>query len=369
MHNPNRVSSDYWLGATKYQLAGSRESGDGRVDKGIEKRPGPAAEPPRRPPRSAVPCSEAAAMTASSVASTLLLSLSSSSSHFVSSASASFLPSSSSQRVAVPAGRQRAAVSVLRALRAEAATLPVLSFSGEKVGEVNLDLKSAPPSTARAVVHRALITDRQNKRRGTASTLTRGEVRGGGRKPYQQKKTGKARRGSTRTPLRPGGGVIFGPKPRDWSIKINRKEKRLAISTALASAAVANDAFVVEEFAEEFAGGPRTRDFVSALQRWGLDPKQKAMFFATEFADNVRLSGRNIGSLKMLSPRTLNLYDILDARKLFFTPAAIDYLNSRYGATVFDEYEDDTDGEDDGEEEAEEVQEEEGTTEEAAQGT
>ncbi|KAF0914019.1 hypothetical protein E2562_026397 [Oryza meyeriana var. granulata] len=264
-------------------------------------------------------------------------------------------------------GRKAAAVSVLCALRAEAATLPVLSFSGEKVGEVALDLKSSPPSTARAVVHRALITDRQNKRRGTASTLTRGEVSEGGRKPYQQKKTGKARRGSMRTPLRPGGGVIFGPKPRDWSIKINRKEKRLAISTALASAAVADDAFVVEEFDEEFAAGPKTRDFVAALQRWGLDPKQKAMFFATEFADNVRLSGRNIGSLKMLTPRTLNLYDILDARKLFFTAAAIDYLNSRYGATVFDEYEDDTDGEDDGEEEAEEVQEEETSAEEAAQ--
>uniref|UniRef100_A0A0D9VS98 Large ribosomal subunit protein uL4c n=1 Tax=Leersia perrieri TaxID=77586 RepID=A0A0D9VS98_9ORYZ len=311
------------------------------------------------------------AMAASSVASSILLSLSSSSSPFLSSASASFLPSSTSSSprvsVAAAAGRQRAAaVSVLRALRAEAATLPVLNFTGEKVGEVALDLKSAPPSTARAVVHRALITDRQNKRRGTASTLTRGEVRGGGRKPYQQKKTGKARRGSNRTPLRPGGGVIFGPKPRDWSIKINRKEKRLAISTALASAAA--DAFVVEEFDEAFAAGPKTRDFVAALQRWGLDPKEKAMFFATDFADNVRLSGRNIGSLKMLTPRTLNLYDILDARKLFFTPAAIDYLNSRYGATVFDEYEDDTDGEEDGEEEAEEVQEEEASAEEAAQG-
>uniref|UniRef100_A0A0D9Z534 Large ribosomal subunit protein uL4c n=1 Tax=Oryza glumipatula TaxID=40148 RepID=A0A0D9Z534_9ORYZ len=312
-------------------------------------------------------------MAASSVASTLLLSLSSSSSPFLSPTSVSFLPSaaatasSSSPRVAVAAGKQKAAVSVLRALRAEAATLPVLSFTGEKVGEVALDLKSAPPSTARAVVHRAIITDRQNKRRGTASTLTRGEVRGGGRKPYQQKKTGKARRGSMRTPLRPGGGVIFGPKPRDWSIKINRKEKRLAISTALASAAVADDAFVVEEFDEEFAAGPKTRDFVAALQRWGLDPKEKAMFFATDFADNVRLSGRNIGSLKMLTPRTLNLYDILDARKLFFTPAAINYLNSRYGATVFDEYEDDTNGEDDGEEEAEELQEGEGSAEEAAQ--
>ncbi|XP_062210697.1 large ribosomal subunit protein uL4c-like [Phragmites australis] len=305
-------------------------------------------------------------MPAAAVASSLLLSLCSSSSPFLSSSSTSFLPPSSSSPAAPhAAGRRKPAVSVLRALRAEAATLPVLSFTGDKVGEATLDLKSAPPSTARAVVHRALITDRQNARRGTASTLTRGEVRGGGRKPYQQKKTGKARRGSQRTPLRPGGGVVFGPKPRDWSIKINRKEKRLAISTAIASAAVAEDAFVVEEFNEAFAAGPKTREFVSALQRWGLDPKQKAMFFATEFDDNVRLSGRNIGSLKMLTPRTLNLYDILDSRKLFFTPAAIDYLNSRYGATVLDEYEDDTDVEDDGEEEVVEEQEE-ATTEEAA---
>ncbi|XP_062194692.1 large ribosomal subunit protein uL4c-like [Phragmites australis] len=97
-------------------------------------------------------------------------------------------------------------------------------------------------------------------------------------------------------------------------------------------------AFVLEEFDEAFAAAPKTGEFVSALQRWGLDPKQKAMFFATVFDDNVPLS-----------PRTLNLYDILDSRKLLFTPAAIDYLNSRYGATVFDEYENDTDGEVDGE--------------------
>jgi large subunit ribosomal protein L4 len=298
-------------------------------------------------------------MPAAAVASPLLLSLSSSSSPFLSSASNFLPPSSSTPASANTVGRRKPAASILRALRAEAATLPVLSFTGDKVGEVVLDLKSAPPSTARAVVHRAIITDRQNARRGTASTLTRGEVRGGGRKPYQQKNTGKARRGSQRTPLRPGGGVVFGPKPRDWSIKINRKEKRLAISTAFASAALTEDAFVVEEFDGAFAEGPKTRDFVAALQRWGLDPKQKAMFFSTDFADNVRLSGRSIGSLKMLTPRTLKLYDILDARKLFFTPAAVDYLNSRYGTTIFDE----TDAEDDGEE-VEEV-----STEEAAQGT
>ncbi|KAJ4790013.1 50S ribosomal protein L4 [Rhynchospora pubera] len=228
-------------------------------------------------------------------------------------------------------------------VRADQATLPVLSFSGDRVGSASLDLRSAPPSTARAVVHRALLTDQQNSRRGTASTLTRGEVRGGGRKPYQQKKTGRARRGSQRTPLRPGGGVIFGPKPRDWSIKINRKEKRLAISTALSSAASAADAFVVEDFSHQFQAAPRTKDFVAALRRWGLDPSHKAILLMTDLPRNVWLSARNIGTLKMLTPRTLNLFDILDARKLVFTRSALDYLNDMYGNNNVDsdDYDDD----------------------------
>ncbi|XP_030447588.2 50S ribosomal protein L4, chloroplastic [Syzygium oleosum] len=229
---------------------------------------------------------------------------------------------------------------------AELATLPVLNFSGEKVGETYLDLRAAPPETARAVVHRALITDRQNKRRGTASTLTRGEVRGGGRKPYPQKKTGRARRGSQTTPLRPGGGVIFGPKPRDWSIKINRKEKQLAISTALSSSA--GSMTVVEDFGDKFAA-PKTRDFVEAMRRWGLDPKEKSMFLMMEVADTVQRSSRNIGTLKMLTPRTLNLFDILNADKLVLTPEAVNFLNARYGVDYQGDSEEDGD-EEEGEE-------------------
>lgn len=226
----------------------------------------------------------------------------------------------------------RSQLSDAEAPAAAAATLlPVLSFSGERVDSATLSLRCAPPSTARAVVHRGIIADQQNSRRGTASTLTRAEVRGGGKKPYQQKKTGRARRGSQRTPLRPGGGVIFGPKPRDWSIKINRKEKRLALSTAIASASTTEDALVVEDFDGEFAQGPRTKDFVEAMRRWGLDPNEKAMFLMTEVSDNVRLSCRNIGTVKLLTPRTLNLFDILDSGKLVFTRSAVDYLNSRYG--------------------------------------
>uniref|UniRef100_A0A1J3CHQ5 Large ribosomal subunit protein uL4c n=1 Tax=Noccaea caerulescens TaxID=107243 RepID=A0A1J3CHQ5_NOCCA len=222
------------------------------------------------------------------------------------------------------------------------ATLPIISFEGEKVGETYLDLKTAPEDTARAVVHRAIVTDLQNKRRGTASTLTRGEVRGGGIKPYAQKKTGNARRGSQRTPLRPGGGVVFGPKPRDWSIKINRKEKRLAISTAISSAATSEGAIVVEEFGDKFEK-PKTKDFLAAMKRWGLDPKEKAMFLMIDVEENVAKSSRNIGTLRMLTPRTLNLFDILNSDKLVLTPAAVEFLNARYGVDAVETEEEDDD--------------------------
>ena len=233
-------------------------------------------------------------------------------------------------------------------IRSDLATLPILSIDGAKIGETTLELKTAPTETSRAVVHRGIVTDLRNKRRGTASTLTRSEVRGGGIKPYAQKKTGRARRGSQRTPLRPGGGVVFGPKPKDWSIKINRKEKRLAISTAISSAA--ENIVVVEEFGDRFER-PRTKDFIELMRKWGIDPKEKSMFLMTEVSDNVVLSSRNIGTLKMLTPRTLNLFDILNSDKLVFTQSAVDYLNEMYGFDYEGEFEDDEkEFEEDGEE-------------------
>jgi len=224
-------------------------------------------------------------------------------------------------------------------VRAQAVTLPVLTFDGERAGEASLDLKCARPDTARAVVHRGVITELQNRRRGTASTLTRAEVRGGGRKPYRQKGTGRARRGSQRTPLRPGGGVIFGPKPKDWSIKMNKKEKRLAISTALMSATVST--VVVEDFNDKFER-PKTKEFIEALKRWGVEPSEHTLIFSTEVSENVRLSSRNIGTLKVLTPRNLNLYDVLRADKLVFTEGSVEYLNRMYGLSSPDAEEDES---------------------------
>ena len=111
---------------------------------------------------------------------------------------------------------------------------------------------------------------------------------------------------------------------------------------------------VVEDFASEFEGKPRTKEFIAAMRRWGLDPKEKAMFLMTEVPENVVLSSRNIGTVKVLTPRTLNLFDVLNADKLVLTPAAVDYLNERYGVDYQGDDEDDEeeeDGEvDDGEE-------------------
>ena len=114
-------------------------------------------------------------------------------------------------------------------------TFDSLKWDGKKSGKISLDLKVAKESSAGDLLHRAVLRQLANKRQGTASTLTRSEVRGGGRKPYKQKGTGRARQGSIRTPLRPGGGILFGPKPRSYNLDMNRKERRLALRTALMS--------------------------------------------------------------------------------------------------------------------------------------
>ena len=143
----------------------------------------------------------------------------------------------------------------------------VRNWQGEEVGQATLDLRVASEKSASHIVHRALVRQMANGRQGTASTKTRAEVRGGGRKPWRQKGTGRARAGSIRSPLWRGGGVIFGPKPRDYEVKMNRKERRLALRTALFSRAA--DMIVVEEFTEQLSR-PKTKELVSALSRWGV---------------------------------------------------------------------------------------------------
>lgn len=166
-----------------------------------------------------------------------------------------------------------------------------------------------------------------NGRQGTASAKTRAEVSGGGRKPYRQKGTGRARAGSTRSPLWRGGGVIFGPKPRDYSTKMNRKERRLALRTALQSRV--EDLIVVEDFASQLSR-PKTKELVAAMTRWGVGAGEKALLIVGDRDDNVYLSARNVPTLKLIGASGLNVYDLLNADKIIATASALTKIQEVY---------------------------------------
>ncbi|MCU0524603.1 MAG: 50S ribosomal protein L4 [Elainella sp. Prado103] len=203
----------------------------------------------------------------------------------------------------------------------------VKDWQGTEVGQASLDLRVAKEESAAHIVHRALVRQMNNARQGTVSTKTRAEVRGGGRKPWRQKGTGRARAGSIRSPLWKGGGVIFGPKPRDFSVKMNKKERRLALRTALQSRS--SDLIVVEEFAENLPR-PKTKELVQAMTRWGVEPESKVLLIVGQRDDNVYLSARNISWLKMISAGNLNIFDILAADQVVVTRSALATIQEVY---------------------------------------
>ncbi len=203
----------------------------------------------------------------------------------------------------------------------------VKNWQGEEVGQKTFDLRVAKEETAVGIVHRALVRQMANARQGTASTKTRSEVRGGGRKPWRQKGTGRARAGSIRSPLWRGGGVIFGPKPRDFSLKMNRKERRLALRTAFASRV--EDIIVVQEFNNELTR-PKTKELVGALARWGASAEINALLIVSERDQNVYLSARNVESLKLLAADQLNVFDLLHADKIIVTASALEKIQEVY---------------------------------------
>ncbi len=204
----------------------------------------------------------------------------------------------------------------------------IRDWQGNEVGQASFELKVAKEENAAHIVHRALVRQMNSARQGNASTKTRSEVRGGGRKPWRQKGTGRARAGSSRSPLWRGGGVIFGPKPRDYSGKLNRKERRLALRTAFHSRAA--EMVVVEDFADQLPR-PKTKDLVLAMSRWGVEPDDKVLLIMGERQENVYLSARNVSNLRLISATNLNIYDLLAADRLVVTSAALDKIQEVYG--------------------------------------
>ena len=206
-------------------------------------------------------------------------------------------------------------------------TFESLKWDGKKSVKISLDLKVAKESSAGDLLHRAVLRQLANKRQGTASTLTRSEVRGGGRKPYKQKGTGRARQGSIRTPLRPGGGIIFGPKPRSYNLDMNRKERRLALRTALISKS--STIKTVEDFGSSI-DTPKTKEITEGLSRLGVDQSKKVLVILDNPSLNIKKSIQNISNVKLMLADQLNVFDILNANEIVIGTSAITKIQEVY---------------------------------------
>ena len=204
----------------------------------------------------------------------------------------------------------------------------VRDWQGKESGKTSLDLKVAKETSANDLLHRAVVRQLAHARQGTASTLTRAEVAGGGRKPYKQKGTGRARQGSIRTPLRPGGGVVFGPKPRSYELGMNRKERRLALRTALM--ARLDDLIVVKGFGSGL-DTPKTREITAALGRFGIEAGTKVLLILDDASEAVKLSIRNLEKVKLIAADQLNVFDLLHAGKLVVSEEALAKIQEVYG--------------------------------------
>jgi len=208
------------------------------------------------------------------------------------------------------------------------ANVVVHDWQGKESGKASLDLKVAKETSAADLLHRAVVRQLANARQGTASTLTRAEVAGGGRKPYKQKGTGRARQGSIRTPLKPGGGVVFGPKPRSYELAMNRKERRLALRTALMSRVA--DIVAVKGFGSEL-DTPKTKEITAALGRFGIQADTKVLLILDNASEAIRLSVRNLEKVRLIAADQLNVFDPLHASKLVVSEEALAKIQEVYG--------------------------------------
>lgn len=204
--------------------------------------------------------------------------------------------------------------------------LIVHSCNGSNVGQIDLDDKVFGLEPNIHVMHLALRRQLTNARSGTACTKTKSEVRGGGKKPWKQKGTGRARAGSLRSPLFVGGGVIFGPKPRTFSLSMPAKARRLALRSALS--ARANDLKIVKDFSEIVA--PRTKELVNVLKSLEIQGKVLVIADAKRPENqNLELAARNLAFLRLILPSNINVKDILEADSLIITEAAINEITER----------------------------------------
>ena len=204
------------------------------------------------------------------------------------------------------------------------AKVSVFNIEGKEVGTMELNDDVFGVEVNEHLVHMAVVQQLANNRQGTQKAKTRSEVRGGGKKPWRQKGTGHARQGSSRTPHWTGGGVVFAPTPRDYSFKINKKEKRAALKSALSSRVADNKFIVVDEF--NFSE-IKTKKFQEVLDNLNVS---KALVVLDEGNQMVEISARNIPFVKTVRTNTLNAYDILKYNTVIATKAAVATIEEVY---------------------------------------
>lgn len=207
-------------------------------------------------------------------------------------------------------------------------TLEKFSKDGKAAGTVDVSEVVFGVEPNIHVLHQAARRELANARAGTAATKTRSDVRGGGRKPWKQKGTGRARAGSIRSPLWPGGGVIFGPHPRDFSFDLPKKMRQLALRSSLSAARPKFK--VVDDFS--FLKSPKTKDVAGFLKGFGLEGKKVLILADTRADENqfVWLSARNIPNVKVSLPLNLSVRDLLDADGVIATQKAVEAINAHY---------------------------------------
>ncbi len=204
------------------------------------------------------------------------------------------------------------------------AKVSVYNMEGSQVGDIELNDAVFGVEVNEHLVHMAVVSQLANKRQGTQKAKTRSEVSGGGRKPWRQKGTGHARQGSTRAPQWTGGGVVFAPTPRDYTIKLNKKERRLALKSVLTSRVQENKFIVVDSIIMDEI---KTKTFANALNNLKVN---KALVVLNENDQNVVMSAKNIPSVKTALTNTINVYDILKYDTVVIDKAAVATIEEVY---------------------------------------
>ena len=204
------------------------------------------------------------------------------------------------------------------------ASVSVYNMEGKEVGTIELNDAVFGVEVNEHLVHMAVVNQLANKRQGTQKAKTRSEVSGGGRKPWRQKGTGHARQGSTRSPQWTGGGVVFAPTPRDYSFKMNKKEKRAALKSALTSRVQENKLYVLEDLKFDAIKTKAMQNVLDGLK------VSKALVITKDNDANVVLSARNIPNVQTALPSTINVYDILKYNTVVLTKAAVEAIEEVY---------------------------------------